>query len=147
MVGGTHGGMGAAGSAGYNRKAGFAYLQAGHMILRGVIAIAMSCVWGMQAGAQQTDVPRKLLEPIIVTAKKQDVPKTDEEVTRQVEAALRADPYVFDSHVRITTKDGVVTLSGFVLDVWDVYSLKRIVRKMAGVKKVVDQLTLELGGD
>jgi hypothetical protein len=71
MVGGTHGGMGAAGSAGYNRKAGFAYLQAGHMILRGVIAIAMSCVWGMQAGAQQTDVPRKLLEPIIVTAKKQ----------------------------------------------------------------------------
>jgi osmotically-inducible protein OsmY len=40
-----------------------------------------------------------------------------------------------------------VTLSGFVLDVWDVYSVKRIVRKMAGVKKVVDQLNLELGGD
>jgi len=28
-----------------------------------------------------------------------------------------------------------------------VYSLKRIVRKMAGVKRVVDQLNLELGGD
>jgi osmotically-inducible protein OsmY len=117
------------------------------MTLRGVIAIAMSCVWGMHAGAQQTDVPAKLLEPIVVTAKKQEAPKTDEEVTRQVEAALRADRYVFDDHVRITTKDGVVTLSGFVLDVWDVYSLKRIVRKMAGVKKVVDQLNLELGGD
>ena len=115
--------------------------------MRGVIAIAMSCVWGVQAGAQQTDVPAKLLEPITVTAKKQAVPKTDEEVTKQVEAALRADRYVFDQHVTITTKDGVVTLSGFVLDVWDVYSLKRIVRKMAGVKKVVDQLTLELGGD
>ena len=117
------------------------------MTLRGVVAIAMSCVWGMQAGAQQTNVPGKLLEPIIITARKQEAAKTDEEVTRQVEAALRADRYVFDDHVRITTKDGVVTLSGFVLDVWDVYSLKRIVRKMAGVKKVVDQLTLELGGD
>jgi hypothetical protein len=122
-------------------------LRAGRMALRVVIAIAMSCVWGMQAGAQQTDVPGKLLEPIVVTAKKQEVPKTDEEVTKQVEAALRADRYVFDDHVRITTKDGVVTLSGFVLDVWDVYSLKRIVRKMAGVKRVVDQLTIELGGD
>ena len=115
--------------------------------MRGAMAIAMSCVWGMQAVAQQTDVPGKLLEPIIVTAKKQEAPKTDEEVTKQVEAALRADPYVFDSHVTITTKDGVVTLTGFVLDVWDVFTLKRIVRKMAGVKKVVDQLDIELGGD
>jgi len=27
------------------------------------------------------------------------------------------------------------------------FTLRRIVRKMPGVKKVVDQLTLELGGD
>ena len=117
------------------------------MALRSVMVIVIGCVWGAHAGAQQTDALGKLLEPIVVTAKKQEAPKTDEEVTRQVEAALRADPYVFDEHVRITTKDGVVTLSGFVLDVWDVYSLKRIVRKMAGVKRVVDQLNLELGGD
>jgi osmotically-inducible protein OsmY len=117
------------------------------MTLRGVIVIAMGCIWVTQAGAQQTDVPGKLLEPIIVTAKKQEAPKTDEEVTKQVESALRADRYVFDEHVTVTTKDGVVTLSGFVLDIWDVFTLKRIVRKMPGVKKVVDQLTLELGGD
>lgn len=107
----------------------------------------LGCVWGMQTGAQPTAVSGKFLEPITVTARKEAVPKTDEEVTRQVEAALRADPYVFDSHVRITTKDGVVTLSGMVLDVWDVFTLKRIVRKMAGVKKVIDQLDLEVGGD
>ena len=117
------------------------------MALRGVMVIAMGCVWGAHAGAQQTEVPGKLLEPIIVTAKKQEPTKTDEEVTKQVETALRADRYAFDEHVMVTTKDGVVTLSGFVLDVWDVYTLKRIVRKMPGVKKVVDQLTLELGGD
>jgi hypothetical protein len=108
---------------------------------------ALCCVYGMQTGAQPTDVPGRLLEPIIVTARKQAVRESDEEVTKQLEAALRADPYVFDSHVTITTKDGVVTLSGFVLDVWDVFTLKRIVRKMAGVKRVVDQLDLELGGD
>ena len=119
------------------------------MALRSVsgLIFALGCVWGMQTGAQPTDVPGRLLEPIIVTARKQAVRESDEEVTKQVEAALRADPYVFDSHVTITTKDGVVTLTGFVLDVWDVFTLKRIVRKMAGVKKVVDQLTLELGGD
>jgi osmotically-inducible protein OsmY len=117
------------------------------MALRGVIAIAMSCVWGMQAGAQQTDVWAKLLEPITVTAKKQEAPKTDEEVTKQVEAALRANPYAFNDHVTVTTKNGVVTLSGFVLDVWDLYTLKRIARKTAGVKKLLDQVNLELGGD
>jgi osmotically-inducible protein OsmY len=108
---------------------------------------ALGCVWSMQAGAQPTDVPGGLLEPIIVTAQKRAVHESDEEVTKQVEAALRADPYVFDEHVTITTKDGVVTLSGFVLDVWDVFTLKRMVKKMPGVKKVVDQLDLELGGD
>jgi BON domain len=119
------------------------------MVLRGVngLIFALGCVCGLQTDAQPTDAPGGLLEPIIVTAKKQAVRESDEEVTKQVEAALRADPYVFDSHVTITTKDGVVTLSGFVLDVWDVFTLKRIVRKMAGVKKVVDQLDLELGGD
>jgi osmotically-inducible protein OsmY len=117
------------------------------MTARGMIVITMGCLWGMQTGAQQTDVPGKLFEPIIVTAKKQEAPKTDEEVTKQVEAALHADRYAFDEHVTVTTKDGVVTLSGFVLDIWDLFTLKRIVRKMPGVKKVVDQLTLELGGD
>ena len=117
------------------------------MTLRGVIVIAMGCLWGMQIGAQQTDVPGKLLEPIIVTAKKQEAPKTDEEVTKQVEAALRANPYAFHEHVTVTTKDGVVTLSGFVLDVWDLFTLKRIARKTAGVKRLVDQVNLELGGD
>jgi hypothetical protein len=119
------------------------------MALRGVkgIIFVLGCVWGMQTGAQPTDVPGRLLDPITVTARKQAVVESDEEVTKQVEATLRANPYVFDSHVTITTKDGVVTLSGFVLDIWDVFTLKRIVRKMAGVKKVVDQLDLELGGD
>lgn len=66
---------------GYNRQRDCC-LRAGCTALRGVTAIAMSCVWGVQAGAQQTDVPGKLLEPIIITAKKQEAPKTDEEVTK-----------------------------------------------------------------
>jgi osmotically-inducible protein OsmY len=61
--------------------------------------------------------------------------------------ALRANPYAFHEHVTVTTKDGVVTLSGFVLDVWDLFTLKRIARKTAGVKRLVDQVNLELGGD
>jgi osmotically-inducible protein OsmY len=38
-------------------------------------------------------------------------------------------------------------LSGIALDYWDVIAMKRLVRKMPGVKKVVDDLDVRVGGD
>jgi osmotically-inducible protein OsmY len=86
---------------------------------------------------------RDALQEITVTARK--VSKTDEEVTQQVETALHSDRYIFSDHVTIKSKNGVVTLSGIAVDYWDVIAMKRLVRRMPGVKKVVDNIDISLG--
>ncbi len=100
----------------------------------------------MPIAAQQAPAPgRNALQEITVTAQK--ISKSDEEVTAQVETALHADRYIFSDHVTITSKNGVVILSGIALDYWDVFAMKRLVGKMPGVKKVVDDLDVRLGGE
>lgn len=111
------------------------------------ILTALAGFWGARTSAQQTTGPGKFLEPIIVTARKQTTRESDEEVTRQVESALHDDPYIFDAHVTVATNNGVVTLSGIALDYRDVFLMKSLVRKMTGVKKVVNDIDVQLGGD
>ena len=86
---------------------------------------------------------RDALQEITVTAKK--LSKTDEEMTAQVETALRSDRFIFSEHVTIASKNGVVTLSGIAVDYWDVITMKRLVRRMPGVKRVVDNIDISLG--
>jgi osmotically-inducible protein OsmY len=86
---------------------------------------------------------RDALQEITVTARK--VAKTDEEVKEQVETALHSDRYIFSEHVAVTTKNGVVTLRGIATDYWDVIAMKRLVRRMPGVKRVVDNIDISLG--
>jgi osmotically-inducible protein OsmY len=98
--------------------------------------------WATPAAAQHASV-RDALQEITVTARK--VSPTDAEVTAQVETALRSDRYIFSEHVTITAKNGVVTLRGIAVDYWDVIAMKRLVRRMPGVKRVVDALDISLG--
>ena len=101
-------------------------------------------LWAPPVAAQQAPASgRDALQEITVTARK--VSKTDAEMTELVETALRSDRYIFSDHVTIKSKNGVVTLSGKMLDYWDVIATKRLVRKMPGVKKVVDDLDVSLG--
>jgi hypothetical protein len=80
-----------------------------------------------------------------ITVKARKLSKTDEEVKEQVETALHSDRFIFSEHVTIKSKDGVVTLSGIAVDYWDVIAMKRLVRRMPGVKRVVDNLDISLG--
>jgi osmotically-inducible protein OsmY len=105
----------------------------------------MLCFWAAQIGAQQArSASGGELQEIIVIARKV---KSDEEVTRQVETALHSNPYIFDEHITVTTRNGVVTLHGIALDYWDVFAMQRLVRKMAGVKRVVNDIDVRIGGD
>jgi hypothetical protein len=102
--------------------------------------------WAIPLAAQQAPASgRDALQEITVTARK--VFKSDEEVTAQVETALHADRYIFSDHITIASKNGVVTLSGIALDYWDVIAMKRLVGKMPGVKRVVDDIDVRLGGE
>jgi len=84
-------------------------------------------------------------ETIVVTANKPAAP--DAEVKQQIETAMRSDRYFYDEHVAVTVKDGVVTLRGIVFDPWDLRTARRIAKRIPGVKRVVNDLELELGGE
>jgi osmotically-inducible protein OsmY len=60
---------------------------------------------------------------------------------------MRSDPYFPDEHVVVTIKDGVVTLHGIVFDDWDLRIAKRIAKRTPGVKRVIDDLEISVGGE
>ena len=103
----------------------------------------LSCFWATQISAQQARASTgDELQQITVTARKTF---PDEETTQRVETALHDDPYILDTHVTITTKNGVVTLHGFVFEYWEVQTMRRLARKIPGVKRVADDLELKGG--
>jgi hypothetical protein len=85
------------------------------------------------------------LKPIVVTGQRLSVALPDAQVQQQVEAALHASVSVFDEHITITTKNGVVTLHGIVFDDWDMRAARRLAKKTPGVKRVINDLELVLG--
>jgi osmotically-inducible protein OsmY len=87
------------------------------------------------------------LDAIVVTAKKRPDAAADEKVKRQVEAALHSDPFFYDEHVTVTAINGVITLEGMVFDDWDLRNAMRISRKIPGVRRVINNLEIKLGGE
>jgi osmotically-inducible protein OsmY len=83
-----------------------------------------------------------LLKEIVVTGKKHPESAADAELNKQVETAMRSDRYFYDDHVTATTRDGVVILRGLVYDDWDVRAAIRISKRVAGVKRVINQLEI-----
>lgn len=105
---------------------------------------ALLAAWAAWVGAQEAapaaGVPgqatRNPPESIVIIGRG----PTDEELTRLVEAVLVEDPYLDSTRVTVTTKDGVVTLEGLVGDWGDVLRAIRISGRVAGVKRLVDDL-------
>jgi osmotically-inducible protein OsmY len=113
-------------------------------------AVLGGIVWASPLSAEavpRAAQPAKSLDTILVTAKRQADAEADEKVRGQVASALHSDPFFNDEHVTVTIKDGVVTLHGIVFDEWDLRAVKRIARRIPGVKRVVNDLEIKLGGD
>jgi osmotically-inducible protein OsmY len=99
------------------------------------------------AGAQNVRVPDAgHIDPIVVTATRRTDPVADEKMKTKVEEALHSDPFFYDEHVTVTIENGVATLRGIVFDDWDMRQAMRICRKIAGVKRVIDDLEMETAG-
>lgn len=84
--------------------------------------------------------------PAIVTTATQAGDPTEEETIERVEAALHSDPYLYDAHVAVSMHKGDILLDGFVSSDWDLLDAIRIARKAAGNRRVVNNLSIELGG-
>jgi osmotically-inducible protein OsmY len=83
------------------------------------------------------------VEEVVITAQRLRPAVSDEKLLVQVKEALHSDPYLFDGHITVTVKDGVVRLQGMVFDYDDIRITKRIIRKtVVGVKRVVNELEI-----
>lgn len=90
--------------------------------------------------------PAAVEEPptVVVTGTRVAVPDADLVVA--VGEALAASPVLYSAHVTITVRNGVVTLHGIVFDEWDLRIAERIAHRLPGVRRVINDTELKLGG-
>jgi osmotically-inducible protein OsmY len=75
---------------------------------------------------------------VVITGTRQ----SDAVLTAKVEQALQDDPYVFAAHMSVVTENGVVRLEGIALDLTDMYRALDLARRIAGKRRVVNEIEL-----
>lgn len=73
--------------------------------------------------------------------------KTDSELRRDVERELEWDPSIDARNIAVAVKDGVVTLTGYVPSYSDKWRAERIVKRVAGVTAVANDIEVKLTGE
>jgi osmotically-inducible protein OsmY len=95
---------------------------------------------GPCALAQTSVQPRveTITQEIVITASRE----ADEALRAQVVEVLRDDPYIFADHISVVTENGVVRLRGFALDASDLRRALRLAHRVAGRRRVVNEVEL-----
>jgi osmotically-inducible protein OsmY len=120
----------------------------GSALLVSTAVLAVLACPAILARAEKVTAPANTrLDEIVVTAKKRADLVADEKMKEQVEEALHSDAFFYDEHITVTINNGVITLQGIVFDDWDLRNAMRICRKIPGVKRVINDLEIKLGGD
>lgn len=101
---------------------------------------SLSPATAVLAAAPGADTVR---DEVVISADRE----ADEQLRVKVENALQDDPYVFAAHVEIQVRDGVIFVSGSVPTVQDLRSVLRLARRVAGRRRVVNSLELDLEDD
>jgi osmotically-inducible protein OsmY len=102
--------------------------------------------FGVPAGAQNADASAlNQSAPAAQSTQSADT-AADEKLVKRVKDALHSNPYFYDAHVTVSTKNGAVVLRGFVSSDWDLREAIRIASTAAGGRRVVDNLSIKLGG-
>jgi len=66
----------------------------------------------------------------------------DKKIELAVVQALADNPNIYARHIEVSVRHGVVTLSGFVLGIDDLYGAKQIAASVPGVTSVNNQMEL-----
>jgi osmotically-inducible protein OsmY len=120
-------------AAAFARAAGFAAWL-------GVCSAALAGPPGPDAGRKAESRP---LDTIVVSAQR----LFDEQLRTKVEQALRDNPTLMSDHLDVSIKNGVVTLTGLVFDDWDMRIARRAANRIPGVKRVINDMEIKLGGE
>jgi osmotically-inducible protein OsmY len=70
--------------------------------------------------------------------------RSDDDIKRDVEQELRADPDINASDIAVAVNDGVVTLGGFVRSYMQKWQAERDVKRVAGVRGVANDIEVRL---
>jgi osmotically-inducible protein OsmY len=70
--------------------------------------------------------------------------KTDAQLHQDIMQALNWEPSLNPAHIDIAVRDGVVTLTGFVTSLTEKWTTEHVVKSVAGVKAVADDLEVRL---
>jgi osmotically-inducible protein OsmY len=101
-----------------------------------------------QAGAQDETAPASNQPASVTISSTQHVDRiSDEQLKKRVQNALHSDPYFYDEHVAVSVENGDVVLRGFVGSEWDLRDAVRIASKAAPDRRVIDNLSVKLGGN
>jgi hypothetical protein len=98
---------------------------------------------GAPASVPSSKAETRPLDTIVVTAQR----LADERLRAEVESALRNDPTLMSDHLDVSIKNGVVTLTGMVFDDWDLRIARRAAKRIPGVKRVINDMEIKLGGE
>jgi len=70
--------------------------------------------------------------------------KTDAQIQRDVLEELKWEPSVNETHIGVSVKDGVVTLTGHVSSYGEKWGAEKAAKRVAGVKAVANELDVKL---
>jgi osmotically-inducible protein OsmY len=101
-----------------------------------------------QASAQDAAAPALNRSASVAISSTQGADRmSDEKLRKRVKDALHSDPYFYDEHVTVSVENGDVVLRGFVSSEWDLRDAVRIASKAAAHRRVIDNLSIEQGGN
>jgi osmotically-inducible protein OsmY len=72
--------------------------------------------------------------------------KTDSELQRAVLDELKWEPSVNATHIGVSVKNGIVTLSGHVPSYWQKYEAEKAAKRVYGVTAIANELSVKLPG-
>jgi osmotically-inducible protein OsmY len=100
-----------------------------------------------RAGAQNVEAPALNRSTSFTVPSAQSTNSiADQKLAKRVTDALHSNPYFYDEHITVAVENGAVVLHGFVSSEWDLRDAIRIASKAAGDRRVVDDLSIKLGG-
>ena len=106
------------------------------------LALVFATLLGAAApclGQNAAQTAESRLPEVVVQAQRR---AADEEITRQVEKTLTADPWIFGDHITVTTQNGIVRVEGIVGDTGEMFRIVRLCRKIPGARRVVNALEM-----
>ena len=70
--------------------------------------------------------------------------RSDDEIRNSVLAELKWEPQITSSDIGVAVKDGVVTLTGYVISYWEKDAAEKAAKRVYGVRAVANDLEIKL---